>query len=116
MDKRRTLRLDKAFPVAVSSDQFGVCQGIARNISQGGMFIEMADPLPLGSAIRVHFSMTGAAGEIVARAEVRGHYFLNYSDGRGERAVTGMGVRFIGFVDGAEGLVSDFLGRHRMLH
>jgi hypothetical protein len=116
MDKRRTLRLDKAFPVAVSSPEFGVCQGIARNISTGGMFIEICDPLPLGCAIRVHFSMPGAPGEIVARAEVRGHYFLNFNDERGERAVTGMGVKFTGFVDGADGMVSDFMGRHRTLH
>jgi hypothetical protein len=111
MDKRRTLRLDTVFPVAISSPTFGEVSGIARNVSQGGMFVELAEPLPLGSAIRVHFAMPDSPGEIVARGEVKGHYFVNYSDGKEPRALTGMGVRFVGFDEGAEGLISRCLGR-----
>jgi hypothetical protein len=100
MDKRRTLRFDKVFPVAISSPTFGEVAGIARNISEGGMFVELADPLPLGSPIRIHFTLPDAPDEIVAHAEVKGHYFLNYSEGDDTRAMTGMGVRFVGFDDG----------------
>src|SRR5262245_8044645 len=102
MDKRRTLRFDKVFPVSISSPTFGECNGIARNISAGGMFVELPEPLPLGSPIRVHFAMPDSPGEIVARGEVKGHYFVNFVDGSGPRAVTGMGVRFVGFDEGAE--------------
>jgi PilZ domain-containing protein len=115
MDKRRALRFDKVFPVVLSSPDFGECQGIARNISEGGMFVEVADPLPLGSPIRVHFTMPDQAGEIVARGEVKGHYFVNFTDGAGPRALTGMGVRFVGFDGGAEGLLGACL-RGRTLH
>ncbi len=102
MDKRRTLRLDKVFPVSVSSTSFGQVVAIARNISEGGMFIELSEPLPLGSPIRVHFTMPDARGEIVALGEVKGHYFMNFVDGTGPRALAGMGVRFVGFDGGEE--------------
>ena len=114
MDKRRTLRFDKVFPVSVTSELFGEVAGIARNISDGGMFVEMAEPLPLGSAVAIHFAMPDSPGEIVARGEVKGHYFVNFSDDGEPRAVTGMGVRFVGFDGGAEGLISRCL--HRTLH
>lgn len=116
MDKRRTLRFDKVFPVAISSPDFGECNGIARNISEGGMFVELPDPLPLGSPIRIHFSMPDSLGEIVARGEVKGHYFVNYADGGGPRSMTGMGVRFIDFDEGDEGGIGACLDRSRVLH
>jgi len=116
MDKRRALRFDKVFPVAITSPTFGECQGIARNISAGGMFVEIGDPLPLGSPVRVHFTLPDVPGEIVARGEVKGHYFVNFNDAAGPRALTGMGVRFTGFESGAEGLVSAHLGHDRLLH
>ncbi len=115
MNKRRAMRFDKVFPVDISTHEFGECHGIARNISAGGMFVEMADPLPLGCAIRVHFTMPDGPGEIVAEGEVKGHYFMNFSDGAGPRSMTGMGVRFTGFDDGSEGLIDACLSG-RVLH
>jgi len=111
MDKRRTLRFDKVFAVSISSPTFGEVAGIARNISEGGMFVELPDPLPLGSPIRVHFTLPDADDEIVAHAEVKGHYFMNFVDGDEPRSMTGMGVRFIGFDDG-----ESQLSRIRTLH
>ncbi len=114
IDKRQTLRLDKLFAVSIVSPIFGELVAVARNISEGGMFVEMADPLPLGSVVQVHFEMPDSPGEIVAHGEVKGHYFVNFAE-RGEpRQVTGMGVRFLGFDDGADGLISRCL--HRTLH
>lgn len=97
MDKRRSYRFDKVFPVSVSSRVFGDSHGIARNISAGGIFLEVADPLPLGSVVHVHFQMPDSDDEIVARGEVKRHYFLNYNDAQGPRQMTGMGVRFTAF-------------------
>ena len=100
-DQRAAHRFDKVFPVMVQSDDFGECQGIARNISAGGMFVEMMDPLPLGSVIRIHFVIPDSQGELVARGEVKRQYFLQFSDALGPRALTGMGVRFTRFEEDA---------------
>jgi hypothetical protein len=117
MDKRRALRFDKVFPVAISSSAFGEGLGIARNISEGGMFLEMSDPLPLGCEIRVHFAMPGGDGEIVARGEVKGHYFLNFSDDEGPRTLTGVGVRFLDFEVGEQTLDRSLVRlRQRVVH
>jgi hypothetical protein len=102
MDKRRSYRFDKVFPVAVSSRVFGDSSAIVRNLSAGGMFLECSEPLPLGSVVRVHFAMPDSDGEIVACGEVKGTYYLNFSDHTGPRTMTGMGVRFTEFEnDGA---------------
>ena len=83
LDKRISMRFDKAFTVVVGSEVFGDCRGVARNISDGGMFVELLDPPPLGSVITVHFKMPGGSEDIVARAEVKHHYCLNFArDGR----------------------------------
>jgi len=110
MDKRRSYRFDKVFPVAVSSRVFGEASGIARNISEGGMFVEMSEPLPLGCVVRIHFAMPDSDGEIVARGEVKRHYFLNFADGEGQRQMTGIGVRFTRFEAG-EHQYGENLGR-----
>ena len=103
MNKRQSLRFDTVFPVLISSDQFGECNAMARNVSAGGILLEIQEPLPLGTRVRVHFCMqlqhNGADGgpTIVARGEVKNHYFLNFSDDSGPRSMTGMAVRFTEF-------------------
>ena len=116
MDKRRSFRFDKAFPVDVTSKVFGEYRAVARNISTGGMFLEVADPLPLGSVVKVHFAMPDSDDEIVARGEVKGHYYLNFADREGPRSLTGMGVRFTGFEDGAAEALEDGLSRMPARH
>ena len=39
MNKRQSLRFDKVFPVLISSEQFGECNAMARNISAGGILL-----------------------------------------------------------------------------
>ncbi len=94
-DRRSAPRLDKAFPVYLDGDRGGAL-GIARNISQGGMFVETRNPEPLGSQVRITFSAPG--GEMTAVAEVR---YVCHLLGRGRggetSAVRGMGVRFLYF-------------------
>src|SRR5205807_10629854 len=93
MDKRQAVRFDKAFPVSISSDNFGEAHAVARNISSGGIMLETQDPLPLGTEVRVHFSMPDSHSEIVARGEVKNHYFLNFADSSGSaHLLTAMGV------------------------
>lgn len=98
MDKRRSHRFDKAFPVSIRTDKFGECSAVARNISTGGIMVEVAQPLPLGTEVRIFFSVPESPARIIARGEVKNHYFLNFADPAGRaRAMTGMGVRFTGF-------------------
>ena len=115
-DKRIAMRFDKAFPVIVGSETYGDCRGVARNISTGGMFVEILDPPPLGSVITVHFRIPGSGEDIVARAEVKHHYCLNFARNGDPSVARGIGVRFIEFVeDGARRLRSSF-ARLRTIH
>ncbi len=96
-ERRSEPRLDKVFPVWIEGDRGGAF-GVARNISEGGMFVETPEPQPLGSQVRVSFPSPG--GEMTAVAEVRYlcHLLGRLSDGApGHAAVRGMGVRFLYF-------------------
>ena len=120
MNKRQSLRFDKVFPVLLSSDQFGDSNAVARNISAGGILLEVGEPLPLGTHVRVYFSMSAAAPEegpqIVARGEVKNHYFLNYADETGPRSMTGMAVRFTSFETETRDHFAQGIGQLRVMH
>jgi hypothetical protein len=115
-NKRHALRFEKVFPVIVSSDAFGEVNAMARNISAGGILLEVAEPLPLGTLVRIHFWMPESQAQIVARGEVKNHYFLNFNDGGGQRSLTGMAVRFTEFEAESADSLGEGLGRLRILH
>jgi hypothetical protein len=97
VENRFHIRFNKAFPVVVLSELYGETGAVARNISEGGMFIEMADPLPLGSQVTVSFRAAGG-GDLSARGEVKHHYCFNYGGGDGEMRISrGIGLRFLEF-------------------
>jgi hypothetical protein len=98
-EKRFDMRFDKVFPVLVGSELYGDAHGIARNMSAGGMLIEMADMLPLGSLVTVHFRGADGQSEIVARAEVKHHYCLNFATTGEPAGARGMGLRFVEFLE-----------------
>jgi hypothetical protein len=98
-EKRFDMRFDKVFPVLVGSELYGDAHGIARNMSAGGMLIEMADMLPLGSLVTVHFRGADGQSEIVARAEVKHHYCLNFAAIGEPSGARGMGLRFVEFLE-----------------
>jgi len=94
-ERRGAARIDKVIRVLLSTDERGDQWVVARNISSTGMFIEMPDLLPLRTKVIVRF---GEEGEICAIARVQNHYYLQYSDRDGLRALSGIGVRFLRFV------------------
>lgn len=97
-DRRRDRRFDKVFSVYIAG-AWGSAFGIARNISEGGMFIESSDPYPLGSRMQVTFYLPDSDAEMTAVGEVVHLCFLNRTAAGGSREVlVGMGVRFTGFV------------------
>src|SRR5512137_3126552 len=67
-ERRAADRLDKVFPVWLEGEN-GCGMGVARNISEGGMFVETGTPHPIGSQVRVTFP--SHSGEMTAVAEVR---------------------------------------------
>jgi hypothetical protein len=105
-EKRIHLRFDKAFVVTIGSELFGDTHAIARNVSAGGILVEMCYAPPLGTVVTVHFRnerQDGAVDEIVARAEVKHHHYLNFTGGtEGDTesdSARAVGLRFIEFID-----------------
>ncbi len=96
------MRFDKAFLVVIGSELYGEAVAIARNVSAGGILVEMSYAPPLGTVVTVHFQHTRGddlVDEIVARAEVKHHHYLNFS-GSGEAAASrAIGLRFVEFID-----------------
>ncbi len=97
VERRAEPRLDKVFRVYLEGEH-GSGLGIARNISEGGMFVETRAPQPIGSQVRITFPSD--AGDMTAVAEVR---YVCHLLGRtpasslGPLALRGMGVRFLYF-------------------
>ena len=115
-DQRQHLRFDKVFPVRLESILFGDVPCVARNVSAGGIFLEIAEPLPLGARVRVCFLTPDESAEVVALGEVKNHYFMNFAQKGVTKSVAGMAVRFLGFEDGGQQVLNDCLDRMRVLH
>lgn len=114
-EKRIHTRFDKAFLVVIGSELYGDSFAIARNISAGGLLVEMSYAPPLGTVVTVHFQYvhdadlleagrdglwpTRGVDEIVARAEVKHHHYLNFAGGSDAAAARAIGLRFIEFLD-----------------
>ena len=104
IEKRIHTRFDKAFVVVIGSELYGDAVAIARNVSAGGILVEMSYAPPLGTVVTVHFQYARdqCVDELVARAVVKHHHYLNFS-GRGDQAATrAIGMRFLEFVDAGE--------------
>jgi hypothetical protein len=97
-ERRAASRIDKVFRVQISTEEFGDQWHVARNISATGMFVEMAEPLPLNTKIIVRFAVPGDDAAICAMARVQNHYYVHYSRGDDLCGLTGVGVRFLRFV------------------
>lgn len=97
-ERRSATRIDKVFRVLISTDEIGDQYYVARNISATGMFVEMAEPLPLNTKVIVRFALPNDDAAICAVARVQNHYYVHYNDGDDLRGLTGVGVRFLRFV------------------
>ncbi|PID39480.1 MAG: pilus assembly protein PilZ [Proteobacteria bacterium] len=96
-ERRATHRFTTHVPVKVDSATHGISYCIARNVSESGIFLETREPLPIGSIVEVWFEAVGNATPIIARGEVKHHFFLHYNGETRTKALTGMGVRFTRF-------------------
>src|SRR5476649_1894759 len=78
LEKRIHTRFDKAFVVVIGSELYGDAVAVARNISAGGLLVEMSYAPPLGTVVTVHFQHARGddlIDELVARAEVKHHHY-----------------------------------------
>jgi hypothetical protein len=139
IEKRIHIRFDKAFLVVIGSELYGDTVAVARNISAGGILVEMTYAPPLGTVVTVHFqyvhdedalersetggdpdaSAGGAGGraphgiersgidELVARAEVKHHHYLNFTGGNDAASSRAIGLRFLEFIDPDERIPPD---------
>ncbi len=109
-EKRIHTRFDKAFVVVIGSELYGDSHAIARNVSAGGILVEMCYAPPLGTVVTVHFQYHRPAGaeddepevdELVVRAEVKHHHYLNFNTTSDHEAAASraIGLRFLEFVD-----------------
>jgi hypothetical protein len=104
-EKRIHSRFDKAFPVVIGSELYGDTWAIARNVSGGGILVQMNYAPPLGTVVTVHFQNhrgDDLIDEIVVRAEVKHHHYLNFAGDDEAASARAVGLRFIEFVDAGE--------------
>jgi len=115
-EQRIHMRFNKVFRVIVGSELYGDCPGVARNISTGGMMIEMVDPVPIGAVVTVTFEIPDSIGEISVRGEVKHHYCFNFAQGTEPASSRGIGLRFLEFLQDAEPTLRTKIGSSRILH
>lgn len=110
LEKRIHTRFDKAFLVVIGSELYGDSFAIARNISAGGILVEMTYAPPLGTVVTVHFQThrdEDKVDEIVARAEVKHHHYLNFLTGNDAASTRAIGLRFLEFIDMGDPIDAD---------
>jgi uncharacterized protein (TIGR02266 family) len=71
------------------------------NVSLGGVFFEQTIPHPLGTRVRLRFSLPGHAAPVVTTAEV-----VNAPPAKD---TLGVGLRFVDLDDAARAALQDFL-------
>lgn len=106
IEKRIHIRFDKAFLVMIGSELYGDTVAVARNISAGGILVEMSYAPPLGTVVTVHFQHVrdddqaeAAIDQLIVRAEVKHHHYLNFTGGNDAASARAIGLRFLDFVD-----------------
>ncbi|MFO0723776.1 MAG: PilZ domain-containing protein [Myxococcota bacterium] len=99
--RRLRLELETAVPVLVRSTN-GTQWGLARNVSEGGMLIELREPPPIGAEVEIKlFGVQGsidAPDAVFVRGEVRHNVAWNFAQNeagpRNRPGMSGIGVRF----------------------
>ena len=102
IEKRIHTRFDKAFLVGIGSELYGDTIAVARNVSAGGILVEMTYAPPLGTVVTVHFQHArddDQLDELVVRAEVKHHHYLNFAGGNDAASARAIGLRFLEFVE-----------------
>lgn len=113
-DRRKSTRvrlsLEIAVPVLVQSD-LGLQRGLARNLSEGGMLIELTELPPIGTRLEITFAGVKGSHDapepVVLRGEVRHQLAWQYGRGGPDQTLRGVGVRFVEEGEGEDALSLD---------
>ena len=89
----RPRRVDVRVPVEILCSKGIRLSGKTRNVSEGGMFVETALLLPVGSPVRCDLALERSAIEVFGR--------IAWSRPRQTYAAGGMGIQFVGYEAGA---------------
>ena len=115
-NRRFDARFNKIIPVVIVSELYGDTDAVARNLSAGGMFVEMSDPLPIGAVVTVNFQIPDSHGVLAVRSEVKHHYSFNYTIGDDPAFTRGIGLRFLEFLSDTDEEIGASHYRRRVLH
>lgn len=105
LERRGAARIDKVFRVMLTTEELGDRWYVARNISSSGMFVEMAEPMPLKTKVIVRFCLPGDDAALCAMSRVQNHYYFQYAQDGEIQGLCGVGLRFLRFLPEAGGLV-----------
>lgn len=95
--RRQRLALETAVPVLVRT-QRGSQRGLVRNVSDGGMLVELPLAPGIGSLVEVCLSGDGsemAPGPVSLWAEVRHQINWNFREDKENRSLQAVGLRFV---------------------
>jgi hypothetical protein len=97
-DSRIRLSLEVAVPVVVRTDEL-VEAGLARNISEGGMLIQLKELPSIGSRVEVTIGgikgSTDAPEAATLEGEIRHHVAWQYRSKGQVKLMRGVGIRFL---------------------
>lgn len=99
----RPRRVDVRVPVDILCSKGIRLTGKTRNVSEGGMFVETALLLPVGSPVRCDVSLADSPIEVFGR--------IAWSRPRHPLAAAGMGIQFVGFEDRARRVLHEVVDR-----
>ena len=101
-DRRRSRRIDLTLELAVPVRVFcdaGELRGLARNISEGGMLIELPEAPSIGARVEISFGgvrgSADAPSDVTLVGEVRHHLAWQFNRDGAAHTMRGVGVRFI---------------------
>lgn len=96
--RRVRLDLETAVPVLVREMNGTLQWGLARNISEGGMLIELKQPPAIGAHVEIKiFGVNGSADapdNVIVFAEVRHNLAWNFAGDETRAGLSAVGVRF----------------------
>lgn len=110
---RQSSRYSGHLPVQFSSSRTPLMRGYSLNISERGMFIEVAHIEPVGAEIRLSFLLATMAAPIDCSARV---VWVNSSSERKQSHYpVGMGLEFVGLSAEDQLAIKEYLGKLRPL-
>lgn len=109
-NKRTTTRVSYEVNVDFESeDRFFT--GLVRNISDGGLFVAVGAPPPVGTRLTIKFSVPGMETAVTIETEVR---WIRPPSGRADLP-GGMGLQFLNLPGTVETKINEFIKKHETL-